>query len=783
MREEDTQRDVTEPRFRPDITWVCGHSELGFSCSHGPTANGKCGSQHKDCSHEKADESACSSCELACNKRSATDGAPSPWRECEAIVSAPCIPIRSTWSFRSTLALNLAIATAGVLLCLMSFPQREATFVPGGLSSKHAQILENRFVSQRCSLCHPNSHTVSTTTGSIATQDELCTRCHEAHLPNLTLRSPHDLNRDTLKQLTLNALSSRGLLVSTNLQRTKLQYDSPSDREPATPPVTALLTSSEMVTACASCHVEHHGREHDLQAITDTRCQACHAKQFESFVNGHPEFANYPPAKSRRIAFTHQAHLEKHFPKKNESFECSKCHVDTTQLGGVGSVFRTLSFDTACGRCHSEPISAATADGWAVLQLPSILPSDTQHSDLGLSNWPASAQFGYEGNVPLVMRALLMADANTADAVSRLPESGDIKSITDFAKTGREVATTIAAGTRLLIDDIATSGHVEWRKRLESVLTKSLSRELSPREIRLVDELCVGLPPDIFRQMRQNWFGEGAYGIASTRNSNPQRAIPPSQLVSAQDDDLLLGSSNQESEDDLLGGPLSPADQSSDSRSSTQANTPSTDDDLLLSNGVEPQTPARRQKLTKLRGAIHVVQGGWYLDNETLSLRYMPRGHNDPTLAAWSEFATLLQITPHGDQVPRSAELSRQVPGGCTQCHVLSVALTNSTVEHSPWTAISKAATARAITKFDHTPHLTLPALSDCKYCHQLDSSSGPKLHSQFTSVSLETSVDAADLPTCEFKSMHLEQCSACHRPNAASTSCTQCHNYHVTEP
>ncbi|MDX1930201.1 MAG: hypothetical protein SFV81_26975 [Pirellulaceae bacterium] len=777
MSKEDTQRDVTEPRFRPDITWVCGHSELGFSCSHGPTANGKCGGQHKDCSHQQAvDDSACSSCELACHKRSATTGAQSPWRECEALASAPCIPIRSTWSFRSTLALNLAIATAGVLLCLMSFPQREATFVPGGLSSKHAQILENRIVSQRCSLCHPNSHTVSTITGAVATQDELCTRCHEAHLPNLPLRSPHDLNRDTLKQLTLNALSSRGLLVSTHALSSNPQFDSPSDRESATPHLAGLLSSSEMVTACASCHVEHHGREHDLQAITDTRCQACHAKQFESFVNGHPEFANYPPAKSRRIAFTHQAHLEKHFPKKNESFECSTCHVDTAQVGGVGSVFRTRSFDTACARCHSEPISAATADGWAVLQLPSILPSDTQQSNLGLSNWPASAQFGYEGKVPLVMRALLLADAKTAEAVNRLPESGDIKSIADFAKTGREVTTTIAAGTRKLIDDISTGGHVEWRKRLESVLAQSLSRELTQREVRLVDELCVGLPPDIFRQMKQNWFGEGADGIASSRPSN-QRTSLPSQLVSAQDGDLLLGSSSQESEEDLLGGPQST------SRSSTQTNTSSTDDDLLLSNGVEPQTPAKRQKLTKLRGAIHVVQGGWYLDNETLSLRYMPRGHNDPTLAAWSEFATLLQVTTRGDQVTRAAELSRQVPGGCTQCHVLSVTSAESTFEHSPWTAISKAATTRAITKFDHTPHLTLPTLSDCKYCHQLDTNSVPKLQSQFTRVNLETSVDGSDLPTCEFKSMHLEQCSACHRPNAASTGCTQCHNYHVTSP
>jgi hypothetical protein len=157
----------------------------------------------------------------------------------------------------------------------------------------------------------------------------------------------------------------------------------------------------------------------------------------------------------------------------------------------------------------------------------------------------------------------------------------------------------------------------------------------------------------------------------------------------------------------------------------------------------------------------------------------MPRGHNDSTLAAWSEFATLLSEIPAADtDKPVHAALSRQVPGGCMQCHVLG-----APVDKSLWKAAGKPATARSITKFDHTPHLTLPNLSDCKYCHQLDSKSGAKSYYQFTAASGKSGQDGLQLPICEFKSMHLEQCSACHRPNAASTGCTQCHNYHVTEP
>jgi hypothetical protein len=551
-----------------------------------------------------------------------------------------------------------------------------------------------------------------------------------------------------------------------------------------------------METACASCHIEHHGRHSDLQAITDARCQACHVKQFDSFGNGHPEFNNYPVAQSRRIAFTHQAHLEKHFAVKNESFDCSKCHVDSNQRGGVGSVFRTLSFEAACARCHEESINAATIDGWVLLQLPSVKPSDTLQSALGLTDWPTTAQFGYEGSIPLVMRALLMADRSTEKALKQLPESGDLKSIPNFAKAGRDTTISIAVGTRALINDIAADGQVAWRSRLEKVLTDALARDLAPRETKLIDELCAGLPPDIFRQMQQTWFGQGANGIALDDVIAPKTGTPVTQLVSAQEDDLLLGStSNKEADDDLLGIPEQRTDQEKAQAvgsTATQVTELESDEDLLLGNKSESTGLPVRQKLTKIRGAIHVVQGGWYLDNETLSLRYMPRGHNDPTLAAWSEFAMLLAGATLDDasDSAKYPELSKQVPGGCTQCHVLDATDAGVSWTESPWSAISKPATARPITKFDHTPHLTLPSLVDCKYCHQLDSAVGTKSQYQLTGKQGDSKQgdskqgdsilsDSKQGINCEFKSMHLEQCSACHRPNAASTSCTQCHNYH----
>ncbi len=759
------ERDLTAPRLRPGATWVCGHSVLGFACTTGPTANGKCGNHKKVCGKNAPatdGESPCSSCTLACHHRTNASGTHSPWKECEEAARSACIPVRSAWSFRNTLALNLALAASGILLCLMLFPQREAAFVPGSLSSKHAQILDGKLISARCSSCHPNSHTQSPLANALATQDDLCIRCHEAQLPQLHLQSPHDLTRDRLKQLTLESIIPSGMLTGVRtapgatIDLEALQVTFRTE-------VIAQLNQAEQQTDCASCHIEHHGREHDLQAITDQRCQACHARRFASFSDGHPDFENYPAVQPRGIAFSHAAHMDKYFAKKNESFDCAKCHVDSNQRGGVGSVFRTLGFDVACARCHSEPINASAVDGWVMLQLPSIEASDTTSSDSKLADWPATAQFGYEGSIPLVMRSLLMSDQALESIMQQLPESGELKAIPNFATQKRLATTTIAEGTRALIRDVAATGHAAWRARLELVMQNALKEPLGPREQKLIDELCAGLPPDIFRQMELNWFSSNTPGIAVDSNKANRFELQTALVSAHQDDDLLIGGTSRKEQ--------SPAAELSDNL--LLGLPPAT-----LNQSGEELTSPRRQQLTRLKGAVHVVQGGWYLDHETLSLRYMPRGHSDRTLAAWSEFATLIAAATEHKQLPK------QVPGGCTQCHTLDRGTVLSPAsQSSTWVAYSKPATARTLTKFDHTPHLTLPALVDCKYCHKLKLSNAERLASIVPASGANQLVSTSQTKTveCEFKTMHIEQCTACHRPNAASIGCTQCHNYHVT--
>ncbi len=706
---------LTQPRANPSSRWRCGHARLGKPCAAGPDEYGKC--QHN------APESLAASCRVEACGSGCSQSA-----NCSALAQArselgPCFPEKTSWFARQSIAVNAAIFVGGLLLLCMALPEREAVFKPGNLSRKHSQILGNELVSQRCSLCHPGSHPEL----KGLTQDDLCMRCHDAHMPDAALRSPHDLRRDQLVELlpTQDHLST----------------------------VSHVLSAK---TACATCHIEHHGHDHDLQAITDRRCQSCHQSQFASFADGHPQFDAYPYRTERRIAFDHAAHQQLHFAKKNESFDCARCHVDSSQTGQVGSVFRSVGFEQACASCHAEPIRASTIGGWAVLQVPSLAPEDVQDPDAGLQDWPQGATFDYEGPITLPMRLLLSVDEGMDRLLAELPPSGQLQ---DLAASERpRVSRGIAREFRQLVLDVAAGGQAAWQTRLTDLAERRLGRALQSYEQQLVAEMSAGLPPDLFRQIQRGWFQRGG-GIAST-----SAAAEPFQLVSGRQlDDVLLG-------DDLLEEDAG-------------------DDDLLLNSGPQAgelllddgtQEPAasstKNLKFTKLRGADHVSQGGWYLDQTLLAVRYMPRGHADRTLAAWAEFADLVES--HSEQQSgRLNRLAGEVPGACTECHLIGKE-TRYTPRWSNWKSVRRPEKLSLFTKFDHTPHLTLPTLNDCQYCHSFSRENKSTLRQLLDSQ--PTRGEVCTHLEHEFQPMQRSQCVACHRPGGANDGCTQCHNYHV---
>ena len=734
MAEQRPENDVTASRPRPNSAWVCGHAALGHPCEHGPGKNGRCSLLQQRARNQDQQD------------RNDDDSNEPQGLECtEGILSQPCQPTKSAWYSRRTLALNLALLCTGILLICMVSSQREALYVPGRLSQSHAQILGNTLVADRCSLCHPNSHDSDTK----ISQDDLCMNCHSAHLPDAHRRSAHDLNIDELKQI-LDRVPTQ--LVSLSSGKAQPFWD--------------------QETSCAQCHREHHGKQHDLQTITNQRCQACHKQQFDSFEHGHPEFKDYPNAGSRSIAFDHRSHAEKYFTQKNQSFDCRQCHLDATKTGVVGSVFRSVGFEKACASCHSSPIQSELTNGWAFLQVPCLPESDLTMSR-EFSEWPEGAVFDYDGTVSFAMRLLLSTDPEMSTVLRRLPKSGNLSRVSQSDRP--LVARKIAMSFRRLVNEIAVGGQVAWRERLEKAVEVSLGRKANSHEKSLVQKLTVGLPPDLFRHMEQQWF-QTTNRIADSDTlqkslSTRLRRVSAQLQQESDETGLLLGSE--------------------------------TDKSSLEMDKEEPKP----QKLIRLQASRHLPEGGWYLDEQLLAVRYVAHGHADPFLAAWSELLHVLESHRDGGEGQRgshgfpwrSQDAADRgfVPGSCLECHQLGGS-SNANDIWAKWRAKMRPASVRQFTKFDHTPHLTLPAVNDCRYCHQLESlprqDGNKQVLKNLLADEMKRSLESQPLAnhmvhlegytkdylSCEFIPIERSQCVACHRPDGAGSGCTQCHNYHV---
>ncbi|MCC6508472.1 MAG: cytochrome c3 family protein, partial [Pirellulaceae bacterium] len=557
-------------------------------------------------------------------------------------------------------------------------------------------------------------------------------------------------------------------------------------------------------------------------------------------------------------------------PKKSRDFDCKSCHVDGQKGGAYGSVTRSLTFERACASCHEQSIRAASVEGWAVVQLPSIGAAAATPGS-GLEHWPSTARFGFEGTISPVMRGLLLADANVTTVLQQLPNNGNLVDISTISTEREQAAIALALATERLIDETARDGQQAWLKRLERITREKLGRPLSDNERALLVAMCAGLPPDVFRQVQQAWFEQASPSAAAkvanapqTTNSNkanhssnannpPGAATQLDSLTGEMSDSLLATPLSGDS--DLLSASGSDLSGSGELGSATLgSDVLGSEGDLLAGANTElnelgqstARPAAQAERAPTIKGVTHAVAGGWYVDHETLAIRYMPGGHADATLAAWSMWWTLMTredaqpVTGQTDRLVRvvggveadEKSVAAHIPGGCVQCHSLQPAqfspevgaragllvkhvaqdamASNSFTSNSftsnatntnyilssqaarslaeSWRVPTRARTDKEFTKFNHTPHLALPAINDCRYCHKLNDNKANLAGPTGTSVPgtgrLVSTWQLSDLQVrqthSEFSAMHLGQCTACHRPGGANDGCLQCHNYHI---
>ena len=146
---------------------------------------------------------------------------------------------------------------------------------------------------------------------------------------------------------------------------------------------------------------------------------------------------------------------------------------------------------------------------------------------------------------------------------------------------------------------------------------------------------------------------------------------------------------------------------------------------------------------------------GWRA--EALELKYRHRGHADPVLKAWIEFAAAAK--GDGDDAERAEAMRKELlstsegPGLCAKCH--TIAAEGGTVA---WRY--ETATVRPFTRFNHRPHVDLLGPEKtCTACHKPQA--------------------AAAIGAPEFAAIEKGGCATCHDTGKVRDDCRLCHVYH----
>ena len=159
--------------------------------------------------------------------------------------------------------------------------------------------------------------------------------------------------------------------------------------------------------------------------------------------------------------------------------------------------------------------------------------------------------------------------------------------------------------------------------------------------------------------------------------------------------------------------------------------------------------------------------GGWFVDQTSMALRYVPTGHADPLLKSWLDAVVSLPAGGLRDSALREFT-STTSAGRCAMCHTIDKDAAGELTIH--WGAKDTLHQPREFTRFAHGPHLLQPELADCTHCHQTATASATAMP-----IGYDPRVFVR-----QFEAVSKSQCSQCHIKNAAGDRCTQCHNYHV---
>ena len=426
---------------RPQDEWVCGRAAECQACVFGPGAKGECRATGQCLPAKKGDRWICT---RPISLGAACEPGPMPDGSCGCPVP-PCSPQRSLRAQRGRLAWQLTGLALGLMILALWGGTRNQWSNPGPLTPAHAMS------TQRCADCHLAAGAPGLTAAAQAewshAHDELCLKCHDLGPEN---RSPHGLTGAQLAALARSGKTDPGSRPLPLAALHVLQPGGPQD------------------LACASCHLEHHGRDFDLKRLTDQQCQVCHQAQFTSLAQGHPEFSNYPYTRRTRLRFDHLTHWQQYFPDARLAANpapasCATCHEPAAD----GRLMLVRDFAQTCAACHGGQIEGAGrtgAKGLAFLRLPGFDRAALEAAGEVVGEWPGRST----GGLTPFMRRLLEADAPARAALQDLGQA-NISNLARATPAQKAAAARLLWSIKSLVADLVTQGQPALLRRLGPV--------------------------------------------------------------------------------------------------------------------------------------------------------------------------------------------------------------------------------------------------------------------------------------------------------------------------
>jgi hypothetical protein len=709
---------------RPDQQWKCGLQDKGVLCTTGPDHLHRCSNPDTD---------------------------------------QTCHPRRTLIWWRRYLPVAFAAITVAILITTANMPTHREIIAPGPLTLAHAQLISNPQDPHRCSACHtddpssnasPNSSSTNASASSNGhsnsptsdqrisqvseavlakhSQSDRCISCHSRDMPHLATRIAHDLPVDVLDEMTAwvkqrakgtPSTSMTVVLVSApaaannNLQSQPEPMALATGVDPATAsqlaPKTIGYSASKTTSssnnasqdlACSTCHLEHQGPHHDLQAIASSRCQACHQESFKSFANGHPQFENYPAPKQSRIAFDHRKHQDSHFTKTSTAFDCRSCHVDTNSRSNVGQVFRSLSFETACAKCHDASIKSSVSEGAIVFQVPSIdveglAKNNASVPKLPSEQWPEEASLMLDGKIPPLMQWLLMGELEGSLALSGLDLSGDLSKLRLDSQADRKSLVSLATASRMILEKIGNSGQSAFAQRFVS----SDGGSVAPFDYG-IRAILRGAPPDLFRTAFETWFD------SSKQVGKQWKLLKPGSHLS--DGGWMI-------------------------------------DKNRLSISYIPTGHADSWLASVLESASDSIEAD----------RNLSDSNREPNETRKVFIAKQLLSA---QSVGRCTECHQRI----AQTNSTITPISLQARDQDRWRSKRVSTAMRSLTKFDHGPHLIQPQLQSCIACHAMTGERPTlpmnPLHSEFASIKIE------QCASCHHPQAAGDNCTQCHNYHAS---------------